>query len=203
MLGDLWPKELDKQASNTCHICSLIAKVKRWANANNVQFKSSWQQDSGAHRPETKHVSPTLGSSEWVQWPFAVFLIKVCSWVRSRRIQVLQRPGTKLPWRHSESVHGESVDPTVPGFLATRGDFALAWKPEGWTDRERRKQPDFLGWVKKVWGKVELFPMFTLGRSSGMSLLATSRKALNVARQMQSEGLVVRSSVGQLFFWGN
>lgn len=121
--------------------------------------------------------------------------------MRSRRIQVLQRPGTKLPCRHGESVHGESVDPTVPGFLATRGDFAFAWKPEGWTDRERREQPDFLGWVKKVWGKVELFPMFTLGRSSGMSLLATSRKALNVARQMQSEGLVVRSSVGQLFFW--
>lgn len=113
--------------------------------------------------------------------------------MRSRRIQV-QRPGTKLPW------HGESVDPTVPGFLATRGDFALAWKPEGWTDRgERREQPDFLGWVKKVWGKVELFPMFTLGRSSGMSLLATSRKALDIARQMQSEGLVVRCSVGQPF----
>ena len=158
MLGDLWPKELDKQASNTCHICSLIAKVKRWANANNVQFKSSWQQDSGAHRPETKHVSPTLGSSEWVQWPFAVFLIKVCSWVRSRRIQVLQRPGTKLPWRHSESVHGESVDPTVPGFLATRG--TLLWHGSLKDGQIVRGESSQIFWdgSRKFGGKWSSFP---------------------------------------------
>eukprot|EP00438_Fugacium_kawagutii_P012888 Skav227077 [mRNA] locus=scaffold4434:38804:41805:+ [translate_table: standard] len=85
--------------------------------------------------------------------------------------------------------------------LSTAQDLALAWKPKGWTDVELRRKDskDFLAWAK---GAIHFsatvplpIPMFTLGRAScGVSLLAGSSKARDMAKQFQAEGLLAWNS---------
>eukprot|EP00435_Cladocopium_sp_Y103_P062060 s429_g23.t1 len=85
-----------------------------------------------------------------------------------------------------------------PQLLAQAEELALTWKPQGWSDGGRSSDlsKDFLAWAKKaIWrNEKEAFPLFRLGRAScGVSLVAGSSAARDVARQMQAEGLLVMS----------
>ena len=89
------------------------------------------------------------------------------------------------------------------------GGFGLDLETPGWSDGGRSSDSkDFLAWAKRaIWrNENELFPLFRLGRAScGVSLVAGSSDARDVARQMQAEGLLVRDSVGwrRLQRWPN
>lgn len=102
--------------------------------------------------------------------------------------------------------------PRQPRLLCRTEELALSWKPQGWSDGGRSDSKDFLAWAKRaIWRNEkchehELFPLFRLGRAScGVSLVAGSSDARDVARQMQAEGLLVRDSVGwrRLQRWPN
>ena len=112
------------------------------------------------------------------------------------------KPGCRSRSRHLVSAEESRL-------LARTEDLALTWKPQGWSDGGRSSDSkDFLAWAKRaIWrNENELFPLFRLGRAScGVSLVAGSSDARDVARQMQAEGLLVRDSVGwrRLQRWPN
>lgn len=123
-------------------------------------------------------------SRDWIETRIATVAILVC-WARHST-----KPGCRSRSRHLVSAE-------EPRLLARTEDLALTWKPQGWSDGGRSSDSkDFLAWAKRaIWrNENELFPLLRLGRAScGVSLVAGSSDARDVARQMQAEGLLVMS----------